>query len=509
MGHYFWDNQARVFALILSVLVSTLLVMADSAISAKIKGIQVAIKDQQGNQVGLYNESHALLIGASEYTAGWPNLESVPFEINRVEKALRKQGFSIKTVMNPNSHELFSAFDDFIDEFGFDEDNRLLFFFSGHGHTRKNGTKGYLVPTDAPNPNKNKKEFLRKSLLMSQIIEWSKQIEAKHALFLFDSCFSGTIFKSKDLPSYPPYISDLTSRPVRQFISAGSAGETVPAQSVFTPLVIRALEGNGDLNRDGYVTGTEMGMYLQEKVHLYDTGQHPQYGKIRDINLDEGDFVFLVRKSSGLELMHWEQIKDSTNMDDFIDFITQYPNGEYSNDARIKLKGLFSKKVAKLTIRSNVFKDKVFINEKPYGATRVDVDLEPGIYDIRVEKIGYDTFKNKVEITEGERKVVRANLTKKILNTGKTGWIYLGEFDSSKWVKRVMYFNKNHLPKKDDIITVRINHLTIRTEPDITKALTGTVAGKPIGYLKKGDSVKVIDVKKYPFVTYVWAKIKY
>ena len=37
-----------------------------------------------------------------------------------------------------------------------------------------------------------------------------------------------------------------------------------------------------------------MGMYLQEKVSLYDTGQHPQYGKIRDVHLDEGDFVFVL-----------------------------------------------------------------------------------------------------------------------------------------------------------------------------------------------------------------------
>jgi len=48
---------------------------------------------------------------------------------------------------------------------------------------------------------------------MSQILTWSRQIEAKHALFLFDSCFSGTIFKSRDLPAHPPYISDFTAVP--------------------------------------------------------------------------------------------------------------------------------------------------------------------------------------------------------------------------------------------------------------------------------------------------------
>lgn len=133
---------------------------------------------------------------------------------------------------------------------------------------------------------------------MGRILTWARDIEAKHALFLFDSCFSGTIFKAKALPKIPPHISDVTSRPVRQFISAGSAGEEVPANSVFTPSFIRAVRGEGDLDKDGYVTGTELGMYLHRKVLSYDTGQTPQYGKIKDPDLDEGDFVFALRSPS-------------------------------------------------------------------------------------------------------------------------------------------------------------------------------------------------------------------
>ncbi len=48
------------------------------------------------------------------------------------------------------------------------------------------------------------------------------------------------------------------------------------------------------MNGDEYVTGTELGMYLTEKVLGYATYQTPQYGKIRDPDLDEGDFVFQI-----------------------------------------------------------------------------------------------------------------------------------------------------------------------------------------------------------------------
>lgn len=257
-----------------------------------VKGVgPVVLTDSKGTQIGLYKESHALLIGVSDYTAGWPDLESIPGELDRVQTVLEQQGFNVVRSINPDSEELSRQFRQFINKYGYKPDNRLLFFFSGHGYTRLEGKKGYLVPTDAPDPRIDEIAFARKSLAMGQIMAWAKDIEAKHALFLFDSCFSGTIFKTRALPKIPKHISAKTSRPVRQFITAGSAGEEVPAQSVFTPMFIRALEGEGDVNSDGYVTGEELGMFLHDKVVNY-SHQTPQYGKLRDPNLDIGDFVF-------------------------------------------------------------------------------------------------------------------------------------------------------------------------------------------------------------------------
>lgn len=293
------SSAGKRWAMMVAILIATLsVVWALSLFFPKIsqatqnKGIKVVIRERSGRQVVLYQGSHALLIGVGKYTAGWPVLESVPGEISQVEAALEKQGFHIVKILDPTSDQLSKAFENFINRYGFDENNRLLFFFSGHGYTREQGGKGYLVPADAPDPRFDDKGFVRKALEMTQILAWARQIEAKHALFVFDSCFSGTIFKTRALPEHPPHISDLTSHPVRQFISAGSAGEEIPARSIFVPSFIRALRGDGDLDGDGYVTGTELGMYLHRKVLSYQTGQTPQYGKIKDPQLDEGDFVF-------------------------------------------------------------------------------------------------------------------------------------------------------------------------------------------------------------------------
>lgn len=40
------------------------------------------LRMNKGKQVGLYEESHALLIGVSDYPAGWPCLESIPDELD-------------------------------------------------------------------------------------------------------------------------------------------------------------------------------------------------------------------------------------------------------------------------------------------------------------------------------------------------------------------------------------------------------------------------------------------
>jgi hypothetical protein len=239
-----------------------------------------------------YSGSYALLIGESEYTNGWTNLGSIPGELAQVEEVLKSQGFTVEKSFNLNTRQLKDRFEKFIEKYGFDKNNRLLFFYSGHGHTRED--KGYIVPVNAANPNFDEKGFLQKAVGMNQILTWARRIEAKHVLFLFDSCFSGTVFKARDPDITPPQILQATALPVRQFISAGGADETVPAKSVFTPIFIDALVyGWGDTNKDGYVTGQELGLYLWNKVPQH-SEQIPQYGKIRDYDLSRGDFVFAI-----------------------------------------------------------------------------------------------------------------------------------------------------------------------------------------------------------------------
>jgi hypothetical protein len=110
---------------------------------------------EDGKEIKLYDRSYALVIGVSDYSAGWPKLPGVKRDIEEVARALEHQGFQVTKVENPDSIHLDKAFKTFIDTYGLNVENRLLFYFAGHGHTIKQSygeEMGYIVPVDAPNP---------------------------------------------------------------------------------------------------------------------------------------------------------------------------------------------------------------------------------------------------------------------------------------------------------------------------------------------------------------------
>ncbi|MBN1834917.1 MAG: SUMF1/EgtB/PvdO family nonheme iron enzyme [Spirochaetales bacterium] len=261
----------------------------------------VRLVNDEGREVRLYEGSYALVIGVSDYTHGWPKLPGVRKDIAAVQEVLEEHGFTTTTVIDPTRNALVQAFDRFINQYGQGVENRLLIYFAGHGHTitQSYGDKmGYIVPTDAPDPNVDPSGFLARSLDLQMIEVYSKRMQSKHALFLFDSCFSGSLMsQSRAIPSD---ISYKASRPTRQYITSGSENEEVPDDSVFRAQFVAALRGAGDLNKDGYLTGTELAMFLTDNVINYSRGaQHPQYGKIRHPTLDKGDVVFQFAPQTG------------------------------------------------------------------------------------------------------------------------------------------------------------------------------------------------------------------
>jgi hypothetical protein len=62
----------------------------------------------------------------------------------------------------------------------------------------------------------------------------------------------------------------------------------------------------------------------------------------------------------------------------------------------------------RLTIRSNVYYDEVYIDGVPYGSTKLDVMLPPGEYDVEVRKPGHEAYRERISLN-GSR-TLRAQL---------------------------------------------------------------------------------------------------
>ena len=248
----------------------------------------------------IYEKSYALLIGNSKYTNGWGDLSGVKEDIREVKTALTSHDFRVEVYENLNKCDMDRVFSSFIKRYGQNKNNRLLFYFAGHGYTVSTyyGDKlAYIVPKNAPLPKNDLAGFQEKSMETSQIEIYAKQIRVKHVLFIFDACFSGAMFRTDR--TLPDALSENTAEAVRQFISSGSENENVPDKSIFREQFVRALTSkDADLYKDDYLTGSELGEFLQTSVvNLSKNRQHPQYGKIHHAFLNKGDFVFVMADS--------------------------------------------------------------------------------------------------------------------------------------------------------------------------------------------------------------------
>ena len=262
------------------------------------RGFKV-VRTHQGKEIALYKGSYALVVGNGKYTAGWDELLGAVKDAEGVADVLGRNGFKVTLVKNADKGTFLSELSNFTYKYGQDEDNQLLFYYAGHGHTiplASGEELGYLVMIDTPVQEKDPQGFDIKSVDMQAIITYAKKIKSKHVLFMFDCCFSGTILNLRERVT-PKAISDAVQYPVRQFITAGRADEPVPDRSIFKQIFLDLLEGRrSEPIKDGYLTGEELGLYLKNTVPEYYRFQHPQYGKIRDPNLDMGDFVFVLDK---------------------------------------------------------------------------------------------------------------------------------------------------------------------------------------------------------------------
>lgn len=259
----------------------------------------LVVKASDGREITRFTSHHALIIGNSRYTAGWPPLAGVAADVAAVRGALEKQGFAVEVANDLNRTQMDERISTFVAEKGQDPNGRIVFYYAGHGQTLKNNQgqeNGYLVPVDAPVPTEaTRPAFIARAYPIQRIKIAAQELGCRHALAVFDACFSGALFAP--LRGGNEAILQQAAEPVRMFITSGSADEQVPDSSVFREEFVAALtEGVADVNKDGWTTGSELALHLRQQVMGRRAAaggrQTPQAGISEQAGLNKGDVVF-------------------------------------------------------------------------------------------------------------------------------------------------------------------------------------------------------------------------
>ena len=165
----------------------------------------ITVRTKVGEEIQLYKDSYALVVGNGSYTNGWDPLAGALKDVKEVAAALEKHGFHVTLKTDLRKTDFETAFEAFIEN-GRDEDSRLLFYYAGHGHTEtlRTGEKlGYLIMVDSPKPTATGKNDRSKNVDMESLVTQAKRIDALHVLYMFDSCFSGSILNARNIPQPP------------------------------------------------------------------------------------------------------------------------------------------------------------------------------------------------------------------------------------------------------------------------------------------------------------------
>jgi hypothetical protein len=265
-----------------------------------------------------YDASHALVVGINQYACTGP-LSFAVNDAKAVAQCLRDEfdfpASNIQVLLDSDAVKvnILRAFMDLANRcMGIDD--RILFFFAGHGHTLSGRREtGFLVPQDG-DPDE-----------LSTLIRWDEftrnadLIPAKHMLFLMDACYGGLAVHRKGAPAGSKrFLGDLLQRYARQVLAAGKpdqpvsdGGGTRSGHSIFTSHLLDGLEGAAAL-ANGLVTGNSVMKYVYENVGT-DAYSHqtPHYGSFEG----DGDFVFNPTVVEEEDRMHDEGEGDDVLVD--------------------------------------------------------------------------------------------------------------------------------------------------------------------------------------------------
>lgn len=231
---------------------------------------------------------YSLIIGINDYQNNDHKLQDLNYAVRdatQLQKVLTKE-FTFQTdnsflLENPTRQEIIQALEK-LALIMTSKDN-LLIFYAGHGVWDERIKVGYWLPADSKLNEKSN------WISNSTVRDYIAGINSKHTLLVTDACFSGSIFKTREVNLTALGMSSLYQLPSRKAMTSGTL-TSVPDESKFMHYFLKRLKDT----EDTYISSRQL-FYSIETAVLNNTRTVPQFGVIQDTGDEGGDFIFIKR----------------------------------------------------------------------------------------------------------------------------------------------------------------------------------------------------------------------
>ena len=299
---------------------------------------------------------HALVIGNNAYT-GLRKLKTAQADAREVAALLKEfYGFETRLLLDATRTQIVSALSAYRRELG--GEANLLIYYAGHGIYDKEADKAYWLPVDAVRDDDA--NWISADDITTRI----RAIPARHVLVVSDSCYSGTLTRGlgEALPrpnEREQFLRRMAAGRSRTLMASGgnepvTDGGGDGRHSVFANALLRGLQ----VMDKGQFTGTELfTSYIVEPV-AGRAEQTPEYNPLKNSGHESGDFIFVRIKTTGqnvevtvktpappkidpsvFELEYWNAIKDSSDPEEYREYLEKYPQGQFAAIAKRRAAG--------------------------------------------------------------------------------------------------------------------------------------------------------------------------
>jgi|GEM_PF-5527138 len=272
-------------------------------------------------------------IGLNEY-AEFPHLTNAVKDVEDILAVLRENyevdDDCILTLYNQAAtrDRIITELDRLVDDV--QSGDRLLLYYSGHGHLNPKTEKGYWIPYDAERDNTS--QYIRNSTIRGYL----EDIDSLHTLLISDSCFSGSLFvRGASRSTYA--VDELESRKSRWAICSGRHDEEVydgepGGNSPFATSILDVLR----TNRLAKLNVAKLADRVIEMTRAQ-YRQLPEGNPVYDVGHKGGQYVFRLRAS---EANFWEQCAAANTLPAYNDYLERFPSGQYAEEALQRIRQL-------------------------------------------------------------------------------------------------------------------------------------------------------------------------